>query len=69
MSAFGCLRPAAEFIALGLQRPDLALALFQLTCLVTGTKGNKIRPTRTKETKLGVLNSQKPSARPWMLGH
>lgn len=34
-----------------------------------GTTGTKIRPTRTKETKLGVLNSQKPSARPWMLGH
>lgn len=31
--------------------------------------GTKIRPTRTKETKLGVLNSQKPTARPWMLGH
>lgn len=34
-----------------------------------GNAGTKIRPTRTKETKLGVLNSQKPSARPWMLGH
>lgn len=31
--------------------------------------GTKIRPTRTKETKLGVLNTQKPTARPWMLGH
>jgi hypothetical protein len=31
--------------------------------------GAKIRPTRTKETKLGVLNSQKPTARPSMLGH
>ena len=31
--------------------------------------GTKIRPVRTKETKLGVLQSQKPSARPWMLGH
>lgn len=31
--------------------------------------GTKIRPARTKETKLGVLQGQKPSARPWMLGH
>jgi putative FmdB family regulatory protein len=31
--------------------------------------GTKIRPTRTKETKLGVLQSQKATARPWMLGH
>lgn len=31
--------------------------------------GTKIRPTRTRETKLGVLQSQKASARPWMLGH
>lgn len=29
----------------------------------------KIRPARTKETKLGKLQSQKASARPWMLGH
>lgn len=31
--------------------------------------GTKIRPARTKETKLGVLQGQKASARPWMLGH
>ncbi len=31
--------------------------------------GTKIRPGRTRETKLGKLNGQKPSARPWMLGH
>ena len=31
--------------------------------------GTKIRPNRTKETKLGKLATQKPSARPWMLGH
>jgi putative FmdB family regulatory protein len=31
--------------------------------------GTKIRPVRTKETKLGVLQSQKATARPWMLGH
>lgn len=29
----------------------------------------KIRPNRTRDTKLGKLQSQKPSARPWMLGH
>ncbi|NJM36863.1 MAG: zinc ribbon domain-containing protein [Akkermansiaceae bacterium] len=31
--------------------------------------GTKIRKNRVKETKLGKLQSQKPSARPWMLGH
>lgn len=31
--------------------------------------GTKIRPTRVRETKLGKLQSQKLSARPWMLGH
>lgn len=31
--------------------------------------GTKIRPVRTRETKLGVLQSQKATARPWMLGH
>jgi len=31
--------------------------------------GTKIRPSRTKETKLGVLQGQKATARPWMLGH
>jgi putative FmdB family regulatory protein len=31
--------------------------------------GTKIRPARTKETKLGVLQGQKASSRPWMLGH
>lgn len=34
-----------------------------------GTKGQKIRPDRVKETKLGKLQSQKATARPWMLGH
>lgn len=34
-----------------------------------GSHTTKIRPTRTRETKLGKLQSQKPSARPWMLGH
>jgi putative FmdB family regulatory protein len=29
----------------------------------------KVRPTRMKETKLGKLQSQKATARPWMLGH
>lgn len=38
-------------------------------CGCGATKDRKIRPTRTRETKLGVLNSQKPTARPWMLGH
>lgn len=31
--------------------------------------GSKIRPQRTRETKLGKLASQKATARPWMLGH
>jgi putative FmdB family regulatory protein len=31
--------------------------------------GTKIRKNRVRETKLGQLQSQKPSARPWMLGH
>ena len=31
--------------------------------------GTKIRPNRVKETKLGKLQSQKATARPWMLGH
>ena len=31
--------------------------------------GTKIRPKRTRETKLGKLESQKATARPWMLGH
>jgi hypothetical protein len=31
--------------------------------------GTKIRPKRTQETKLGKLEGQKRSARPWMLGH
>ena len=31
--------------------------------------GTKIRPERVKETKLGKLQSQKATARPWMLGH
>jgi putative FmdB family regulatory protein len=31
--------------------------------------GTKVRPARVRDTKLGQLNSQKPSARPWMLGH
>jgi putative FmdB family regulatory protein len=31
--------------------------------------GTKIRQDRVKETKLGKLQTQKPSARPWMLGH
>lgn len=34
-----------------------------------GTSSTKIRKNRVKETKLGTLQSQKPSARPWMLGH
>ncbi|MGB6222874.1 FmdB family zinc ribbon protein [Haloferula sp.] len=34
-----------------------------------GSKSSKIRPKRTRETKLGKLEGQKPSARPWMLGH
>jgi putative FmdB family regulatory protein len=29
----------------------------------------KIRKNRTRETKLGTLQSQKTTARPWMLGH
>ena len=29
----------------------------------------KIRKNRVRETKLGTLQSQKPTARPWMLGH
>ncbi|MES2659862.1 MAG: FmdB family zinc ribbon protein [Verrucomicrobiota bacterium] len=31
--------------------------------------GTKIRPARVRETKLGQLQSQKATARPWMLGH
>lgn len=31
--------------------------------------GTKIRPQRVRETKLGKLEGQKPTARPWMLGH
>ncbi len=31
--------------------------------------GTKIRANRVKETKLGKLQSQKATARPWMLGH
>lgn len=31
--------------------------------------GTKIRPARMKDTKLGQLQTQKASARPWMLGH
>lgn len=31
--------------------------------------GTKIRPGRVKETKLGKLQGQKATARPWMLGH
>ena len=31
--------------------------------------GTKIRKNNVKETKLGKLQSQKRTARPWMLGH
>ena len=31
--------------------------------------GTKIRKNNTKETKLGKFQSQKATARPWMLGH
>ncbi len=31
--------------------------------------GTKIRPARQSETKLGQLQGQKATARPWMLGH
>ncbi|MBX3743366.1 MAG: zinc ribbon domain-containing protein [Akkermansiaceae bacterium] len=31
--------------------------------------GTPVRGIRRKETPLGVLQTQKPSARPWMLGH
>lgn len=34
-----------------------------------GCSGKRARPARTQETKLGRLNGQKASARPWMLGH
>lgn len=30
---------------------------------------SKIRKNSVKETKFGKLQSQKPTARPWMLGH
>lgn len=39
------------------------------TCASGCGCGSKVRPARTKETKLGKLNTQKASARPWMLGH
>lgn len=38
-------------------------------CGCGSSSATKIRPNRTKETKLGKLQSQKASARPWMLGH
>jgi len=31
--------------------------------------GTKIRPARVRDTKLGQLQGQKATARPWMLGH
>ncbi len=31
--------------------------------------GTRIRKNSVKETKLGKLQSQKATARPWMLGH
>ena len=31
--------------------------------------GTKIRKGRTKNTRLGLAQSAKPGARPWMLGH
>ncbi len=31
--------------------------------------GTKIRPTKVRDTKLGQLQGQKVTARPWMLGH
>ena len=34
-----------------------------------GSGATKIRKNRVRETKLGTLQSQKPTARPWMLGH
>lgn len=39
------------------------------TCASGCGCGSKVRPARTRETKLGKLQSQKASARPWMLGH
>lgn len=33
------------------------------------SSGPKIRNNKIKETKLGKLQSQKSTARPWMLGH
>ncbi len=31
--------------------------------------GKKVKPTLTRETKLGKLNASRATSRPWMLGH
>jgi len=31
--------------------------------------GSKIRKGRTKQTRMGLAQTTKPGARPWMLGH